>query len=295
VRRGLVLVLPALIVMGSYAQSVTNSRMVSNLATPKGRLSYALGMELARKVRDQSIDVDLGFFNRGLVDARYGNKQFMTDEEIQATLAVLTNRVHDRQQSDESPGQEPSSPSIQETLEYLNARGASSFVPSRNNWPHDVYIAGKFFVDTDFKTVWRVRWKGLHGPWDDPCIPVFHFAGALIIDLDSNVGVDDQDQNNAGKITLRCQHQGCFQDWAGEVKFPEPCGDDPAGKRSQLAKVNAKPEHADFHESLSGIEILTNRDQDLDRRFARALRHLIVLLQPLPQNRSLGPKDPFAQ
>jgi FKBP-type peptidyl-prolyl cis-trans isomerase len=61
----------------------------SVLKTPKDKRSYALGMDLGKQLKSNSIDVDADVFSKGLKDALAGGKTLLTDEEVRAAINEL--------------------------------------------------------------------------------------------------------------------------------------------------------------------------------------------------------------
>ena len=68
------------------------------LQTQKDKVSYAVGINLGKGIRKESVDVDPEILARGLRDGLTEAKQQMTDEEVQATLTELQKQVTARQQ-----------------------------------------------------------------------------------------------------------------------------------------------------------------------------------------------------
>ena len=59
------------------------------LTTEKGRLSYAMGMDLGQQLKAQAVDIDPAVFGRGLADALSGGKTLLTPDEAKAVIAEL--------------------------------------------------------------------------------------------------------------------------------------------------------------------------------------------------------------
>jgi FKBP-type peptidyl-prolyl cis-trans isomerase len=70
----------------------------SELSTPKEKSSYALGMNIARGLLQQSIDVDTPSLLRGMKDTLSGSKPLLDDNEAQAALSQLQHQVQIKQQ-----------------------------------------------------------------------------------------------------------------------------------------------------------------------------------------------------
>jgi FKBP-type peptidyl-prolyl cis-trans isomerase FklB len=59
------------------------------LATPKDRLSYAMGMDLGTQLKARAVDVDPAVFERGLRAALAGSPTLLTADEAKAAIAEL--------------------------------------------------------------------------------------------------------------------------------------------------------------------------------------------------------------
>jgi FKBP-type peptidyl-prolyl cis-trans isomerase FklB len=59
------------------------------LATPKDRLSYAMGMDLGNQLRTRAVDIDPAVFERGLRAALAGSPTLLTADEAKAAIAEL--------------------------------------------------------------------------------------------------------------------------------------------------------------------------------------------------------------
>jgi FKBP-type peptidyl-prolyl cis-trans isomerase FklB len=69
------------------------------LTTPKDKVSYAIGLNLGKSLHRDSVDVDPNVLLRGLQDALSGNKQLLTDNEIQSTMMALQGDVRKKQEA----------------------------------------------------------------------------------------------------------------------------------------------------------------------------------------------------
>jgi FKBP-type peptidyl-prolyl cis-trans isomerase len=59
------------------------------LKDQKEKLSYALGMDVARTLRRQSIEIDPALFNKGLNDTYSGGKLLLSDDEERALITDM--------------------------------------------------------------------------------------------------------------------------------------------------------------------------------------------------------------
>jgi FKBP-type peptidyl-prolyl cis-trans isomerase FklB len=71
----------------------------SELKNPKEQLSYALGTDLGKQFKAQSVEIDPDLFVRGLKDSLAGAKLLMTDEQIRAAITGLQKEMVQKQQA----------------------------------------------------------------------------------------------------------------------------------------------------------------------------------------------------
>lgn len=67
------------------------------LKSEKDKTSYALGADLARNLKSQSVDIDPDIVMRGMKDALSGGKTLMSDDEIRETLAAIRKQIMEKQ------------------------------------------------------------------------------------------------------------------------------------------------------------------------------------------------------
>ena len=70
----------------------------STLATPKDKLSYAIGLNVGRSLQKDSIAVDPNILVQGLRDALSGSKPLMTDEDAKSTIVAIQGEVRKKQE-----------------------------------------------------------------------------------------------------------------------------------------------------------------------------------------------------
>jgi FKBP-type peptidyl-prolyl cis-trans isomerase FklB len=68
------------------------------LNTPKQKASYAIGMNIGKNLKRDSVDIDPAVLSRGLKDALAGNKLLLTDDEAKAALAALQMEVRAKEE-----------------------------------------------------------------------------------------------------------------------------------------------------------------------------------------------------
>jgi FKBP-type peptidyl-prolyl cis-trans isomerase FklB len=79
--------------------SAAKSSGAPALKTQKEKASYAIGLNLGRNMRQNSVDVDPNILLLGVKDALAGRKPLLTDDEAKAALAALQNDVHQKAQA----------------------------------------------------------------------------------------------------------------------------------------------------------------------------------------------------
>jgi FKBP-type peptidyl-prolyl cis-trans isomerase FklB len=86
---------------GRQAETVApSSTPNANFKTFKDQSSYAIGVDIARGLQQQGMDVDSAVVARGIADALGGGKLLLTDKELQATmLQVQKDAVTKAQQN----------------------------------------------------------------------------------------------------------------------------------------------------------------------------------------------------
>src|SRR5690242_5434456 len=70
------------------------------LATQKQKASYAIGLNIGKNMKKDSVDVDTEILARGIRDALAGSKPLLTDDEAKAALVELQAEVRKHQQEE---------------------------------------------------------------------------------------------------------------------------------------------------------------------------------------------------
>ena len=68
------------------------------LKTDKDKASYAIGLNMGKGMRSQSVDIDPAILYRGLKDGLGGEKALLTDDEARAAVVALQNEVRKQQE-----------------------------------------------------------------------------------------------------------------------------------------------------------------------------------------------------
>ncbi len=69
------------------------------LKTPRDKASYAIGLNIGKGLRRDSVDIDPSILLRGLKDAMAGGKPLLTDDEVKAAMVAIQNDVRKRQEA----------------------------------------------------------------------------------------------------------------------------------------------------------------------------------------------------
>lgn len=91
--KGIIACLAALALLASHAAAGEPEA----LKTGKEKASYAIGVDTARNLRQQGIEVDLDVLIRGLRDGTSGGELLMSERELMATRAATQNETMRRQ------------------------------------------------------------------------------------------------------------------------------------------------------------------------------------------------------
>jgi len=67
------------------------------LKNKKDKESYAIGLDIGKNFKSQSIDIDPAILAKGVKDVLSGNKPLMTDEEVQATMTDFRKEMTAKQ------------------------------------------------------------------------------------------------------------------------------------------------------------------------------------------------------
>jgi tetratricopeptide (TPR) repeat protein len=207
---------------------------------------------------------------------------------------------HEKQESRPKPDEEnlqsktrPGTPTIEQTLEYLNKIADSDPMPT-TDLDEDAISSfnGKFFVDR--KMIW---WSHMiHSGGSNMVV----FCGNKISDPQSSVvsGNDHTFRTRSGArrsamIVVKCPR--CWQRWY------VPRVQDFQAAKSYLSSTVRKPDNASAFtdRDTRDVDLITVKIPDDDReavvaRFERAWKHLIELVESVP-SAPPDPNDPFAK
>jgi len=80
----------------SQQEAVATERATS-LTTQTQKASYAIGVDIAKGIKRQGVEIDVNIFAQGLRDELAGEKLLMTDEEMQAAMTALQTEIMQKQ------------------------------------------------------------------------------------------------------------------------------------------------------------------------------------------------------
>jgi FKBP-type peptidyl-prolyl cis-trans isomerase len=78
----------AILVIG-LATAQANAADAGGLKTEKDKLNYGIGVDIARNIKRQGVDVEVEALLKGMRDALTGNQLLMTEPELRSALAVF--------------------------------------------------------------------------------------------------------------------------------------------------------------------------------------------------------------
>ena len=82
--------------LGLFA-SIVSAQEAPALKTQKDKLSYAIGIEMGKGVKDQGFDVDPNILILGIKDALSGGKPLLSEEDLRAIIADIQEEMKQKQ------------------------------------------------------------------------------------------------------------------------------------------------------------------------------------------------------
>jgi len=79
--------------------ATTKTQAPLTLKTPKDKASYAIGMNIGKNLKRDSVEIDPAVLSRALRDVLTGNKLLLTDEEAKAALTALQTEVRAKEEA----------------------------------------------------------------------------------------------------------------------------------------------------------------------------------------------------
>ena len=70
------------------------------LDTPRAKASYAVGLNIGKSLRRDSVDIDPIIFQQGLKDGLEGGKALLTDDEMKTTMTAVQADLRKRQEAE---------------------------------------------------------------------------------------------------------------------------------------------------------------------------------------------------
>jgi FKBP-type peptidyl-prolyl cis-trans isomerase len=100
------------------------------LTTDRDKESYALGMNIARGLKGQSVDVDPAVLTRAIKDVLTGAKPLLTDDEAMEALKKLQAEVHEKQETERKEQADKNSKEGQQFLSTNKSKEGVTTLPS---------------------------------------------------------------------------------------------------------------------------------------------------------------------
>src|ERR1700719_4110409 len=79
-------------------RTATSAKTPLTLKTDKDKVSYAIGVNIGKSMRKDTVDIDPAIFSRGMKDALAGGKLLLNDEEMKAALTKLQGELRAKQE-----------------------------------------------------------------------------------------------------------------------------------------------------------------------------------------------------
>jgi FKBP-type peptidyl-prolyl cis-trans isomerase FklB len=79
-------------------RTATGAKTPLTLKTDKDKVSYAIGVNIGKSMRKDSVDIDPTIFSRGMKDALAGGKLLLTDDEMKVALTKLQTELRAKQE-----------------------------------------------------------------------------------------------------------------------------------------------------------------------------------------------------
>src|ERR1700719_2372072 len=79
-------------------RTATGAKTPLALKTDKDKVSYAIGVNIGKSMRKDTVDIDPAIFSRGMKDALSGGKLLLTDEEMKVALTKLQTDLRAKQE-----------------------------------------------------------------------------------------------------------------------------------------------------------------------------------------------------
>src|ERR1017187_390309 len=70
------------------------SQSALKLDSPKAKASYAIGLNIGKGMKQNSVDVDPDVVLQGLKDGLTGSKALLSDDEVKSVLTALQTHLH---------------------------------------------------------------------------------------------------------------------------------------------------------------------------------------------------------
>lgn len=82
-----------------FLASLLGAQETLTLKTQKEKLSYIIGMDMGKNLKNQLVDIDPNILARGLRDALSGSKSVLTEQEVRDTMSAFQKEMVAKQQA----------------------------------------------------------------------------------------------------------------------------------------------------------------------------------------------------
>lgn len=82
-----------------FLASQLGAQETLTLKTQKEKLSYIIGMDMGKNLKNQLVDIDPNILARGLRDALSGSKSVLTEQEVRDTMSAFQKEMVAKQQA----------------------------------------------------------------------------------------------------------------------------------------------------------------------------------------------------
>jgi FKBP-type peptidyl-prolyl cis-trans isomerase FklB len=121
------------------------------LKTQKQKVSYSIGVDVAKSFAKSGVDIDLDVFIKGLKDGFSGKKTLMTDDEMHATMTAFQNDMAKKQSQGKQSAAEENKKAGEAFLAENKKKEGVVALPS--GLQYKIIKAGKGKKPTDADTV----------------------------------------------------------------------------------------------------------------------------------------------